>query len=46
MLVDQAYAAALTILREKRDKLVLIAEHLIEVETIDGPELDELLFAA
>src|SRR3989440_2856127 len=46
VLVDQAYATALTILREKRDKLVLIAEHLIEVETIDGPELDELLFAA
>jgi len=46
VLVDQAYATALAILREKRDKLVLIAEHLIEVETIDGPELDELLFAA
>ena len=46
VLVDQAYATALTILREKRDKLILIAEHLIEVETIDGPELDKLLFAA
>ena len=45
-LVDQAYSTALTILREKRDKLVQIAEHLIEVETMDGAELDAMLFAA
>ncbi len=45
-LVDQAYETALNILREKKDKLVTISEHLIEVETIDGSELDELLFAA
>lgn len=45
-LVDHAYSTALTILREKRDKLELIAEHLIEVETIDGSELDAMLFAA
>ncbi len=45
-LVDQAYATALAILREKHDKLVEIAEHLIEVETIDGAELDKMLFAA
>jgi cell division protease FtsH len=45
-LVDQAYATALVILREKRDKLVQIAEHLVEVETIDGAELDAMLFAA
>ncbi len=46
LLVDQAYATALDILREKKDKLTTIAEHLIEVETIDGPELDAMLFAA
>ena len=46
LLVEQAYDTALTILREKRDKLVSIAEHLIEVETIDGAELDQMLFAA
>jgi cell division protease FtsH len=46
LLVEQAYDTALTILREKKDKLVAIAEHLIEVETIDGSELDEMLFAA
>jgi cell division protease FtsH len=45
-LVDQAYETALNILREKKDKLIEIAEHLIEVETIDGSELDAMLFAA
>jgi cell division protease FtsH len=44
--IDQAYATALSILREKQDKLALIAEHLIQVETIDGEELDRMLFAA
>jgi cell division protease FtsH len=46
VLVDQAYATALDILHAKKDKLIAIAEHLIEVETIDGPELDAMLFAA
>ncbi len=45
-LVDQAYETALNILREKKDRLIEIAEHLIEVETIDGSELDAMLFAA
>jgi cell division protease FtsH len=45
-LVDAAYATALDILREKKHKLVEIAEHLMEVETIDGAELDAMLFAA
>jgi len=45
-LVEQAYSTALNILREKKDKLVVIAEHLIEVETIDGSELDAMLFSA
>src|SRR5579875_780348 len=43
-LVDQSYQTALNILREKKDKLISIAEHLIEVETIDGHELDAMLF--
>src|SRR5437763_2575219 len=46
LLVEQAYETAITILREKRDKLVAISEHLIQVETIDGTELDHMLFAA
>ncbi|HLX57031.1 MAG TPA: AAA family ATPase, partial [Ktedonobacteraceae bacterium] len=46
VLVDQAYATALAILRDKRDKLIKIAEYLIEVETIDGAELDKMLFVA
>jgi cell division protease FtsH len=45
-LIDQAYATALTILREKQEKLIAISEHLIKVETIDGTELDAMLFAA
>ncbi|HEU5383919.1 MAG TPA: ATP-dependent zinc metalloprotease FtsH [Ktedonobacteraceae bacterium] len=43
-LVDQAYATALEVLRAKKDKLVQIAEHLMLVETIDGAELDAMLF--
>ncbi len=46
LLVELAYAKALSILRERQDKLIVIAEHLIQVETIDGSELDEMLFAA
>src|SRR2546421_3431443 len=45
-LIDQAYTTALNILREKEDKLMVISEHLIQVETIDGEELDKMLFAA
>jgi cell division protease FtsH len=45
-LVEEAHQTALNILRQKREKLVAIAERLIEVETIDGEELDSLLFAA
>jgi cell division protease FtsH len=45
-LINQAYATALNILREKEDKLMVISEHLIQVETIDGEELDRMLFAA
>jgi cell division protease FtsH len=43
-LVDEAYKTAKEILEEKRDKLISISEHLIQVETIDAPELDHLLF--
>jgi cell division protease FtsH len=43
-LVEQAYATALSLLESRRDKLVSISEYLIQVETIDGVELDRLLF--
>lgn len=46
MLIEQAYTKALNILTEKKDRLVAISEHLIQVETIDGSELDEMLFKA
>ena len=42
-LVDEAYRTAREILLAKRDRLVAIAEHLKEVETISGAELDEML---
>ncbi len=44
LLTEEAYATALTILRKHRDKLIAIAAYLIEVETIDGQELDAMLF--
>ena len=46
LLVEQAYETALSILNERKDKLIAISEHLIQVETIDGSELDQMLFAA
>ncbi len=42
-LADQAYQTAKDILLGRKDKLIAISEHLIEVETIDGEELDRLL---
>ena len=46
LLIEQAHKTALDILNEKKDKLISIAEHLIQIETIDGPELDAMLFAS
>jgi cell division protease FtsH len=43
LLADQAYQTAKDILLERKGKLIAISEHLIEVETIDGDELDRLL---
>jgi cell division protease FtsH len=45
-LINHAYTTALNVLREKEEKLMAISEHLIQVETIDGEELDRMLFAA
>ncbi|HVB96830.1 MAG TPA: cell division protein FtsH, partial [Chloroflexota bacterium] len=42
-LIDEAFNTARAILSERREKLVSIAEHLLQVETIDGAELDRLL---
>jgi cell division protease FtsH len=42
-LTDAAYRQAREILEAKRTTLVRIAEHLQQVETIDGAELDALL---
>ncbi|HEV2239342.1 MAG TPA: ATP-dependent zinc metalloprotease FtsH, partial [Ktedonobacterales bacterium] len=43
-LVDGAYDTAKGILQAQRERLIAIAEHLIAVETIDGSELDAMLF--
>ncbi len=43
-LVDQAYATAKETLTLRRDQLIAISEHLMQVETIDGAELDRMLF--
>jgi cell division protease FtsH len=45
-LVEQAYQTAKSVLEEKRERLVVISERLIVIETIDGAELDALLFDA
>lgn len=45
VLVEQAYQTALEVLRAKREKLSLIAEHLIDIETIEGTQLDAMLLA-
>jgi cell division protease FtsH len=42
-IVDEAYQRSLTILSENRDKLELVAQRLLEVETIDYEEFLQLL---
>ena len=45
-IVDQAYQLALGVLRERRESLESIAEHLLEAETIRSEELDALVSEA
>src|SRR5262249_20228050 len=42
-LIEHAFATARAILSERREKLVEVAEHLKQVETISGEQLDALL---
>jgi cell division protease FtsH len=42
-IIEQAHELARKILRENKDKLVILAEKLIEVETIEGEQLIALL---
>jgi cell division protease FtsH len=44
-LVEDAYATARGIVAERKGALAAIAEHLIEVESMDGDELDAWLAA-
>jgi cell division protease FtsH len=41
-LIDKAYKAATTVLTEHRDKLTQLSRYLIEHETIEGDDLDNL----
>ena len=41
-LIDKAYKAATSTLKEHRDKLTQLSQYLIEHETIEGDELDNL----
>ncbi|TKJ31498.1 MAG: cell division protein FtsH [Chloroflexi bacterium B3_Chlor] len=43
-LINEAHETALRLLREKKDKLVDVAKKLMEVETLEGPDL-EAMFA-
>ncbi|MBC7232511.1 MAG: ATP-dependent zinc metalloprotease FtsH [Chloroflexi bacterium] len=42
-IIETAYQRAMNILKENREKLERLAKRLIEVETIEGPELQALL---
>jgi len=42
-IIDKAYARATAILKEQREKLEYLASRLIEVETLEGTELEALL---
>jgi cell division protease FtsH len=41
--MDEAYKGAEKLLQENMDKLVLIAETLMQKETLDGRQLQELM---
>ena len=42
-IIDAAYQKALQILKDNREKLENLAKRLIEVETLEGPELEALM---
>ena len=42
-IIDTAYSRAMQILKEQREKLETLAKRLIEVETLEGAELEALL---
>lgn len=42
-LIDEAFARAKTILEEKKDKVALIAQALLEFETLEGSQVEDLI---
>ncbi len=43
LIIDTAYNRAKTLIVDNKDKLIALAEALLEFETLDAPEIDELL---
>ena len=43
LIIDQAYARARQIITEHRDKLVALAEALLEFETLDAAQIEEIV---
>ena len=41
--MDEAYAKAAKLIEENRDKLELLAKTLLEKETMDGRDVEQLL---
>ena len=42
-IIDDCYGTARRILEENRDKLDMMAEALLEYETIDRPQIDDIM---
>jgi cell division protease FtsH len=45
-IIDDSFATAVRILTENKDKLTVIAEALLEIETLDGEQFEELYSGA
>ena len=45
-IIDEAYATAKRLLEENRDKLDIMAETLLEYETIDRDQIDDIMAGA
>ncbi|HSO18779.1 MAG TPA: hypothetical protein VLT88_04950, partial [Desulfosarcina sp.] len=42
-MIDEAYQRARTIITSHRDKLELLAKALLDYETLDGPQVEEII---
>jgi cell division protease FtsH len=44
-ILEEQYARALTIIRNNRERIELLVETLMEIETLDRPQFEELMNA-